>query len=131
MCGLTGFLATETASAEIGVYARRMVNTLAHRGPDDAGDWVGEAAGVAPAPRRVPTGAGPMAAAPMQLGTPGASVPSLAPTPADPAVPSANTTPSLAAPPVAETQPNRTFDNGTPTETNKPCCFPRDVREDR
>jgi hypothetical protein len=56
----------------------------------------------------------------MQLGTPGASVPSLAPTPAYPAVPSANTTPSLAAPPTAETQPNRTFDNGTPTETNKP-----------
>ena len=53
MCGLTGFLATETASAEIGVYARRMVNTLAHRGPDDAGVWVDEDAGVALAHRRL------------------------------------------------------------------------------
>lgn len=53
MCGLTGFLATATASAEIGVYARRMVNTLAHRGPDDSGIWVDNEAGVALAHRRL------------------------------------------------------------------------------
>lgn len=98
----------------------------------------GGGAAIAPAPLSVPTGAvampaapipmpaQPMPAAPMPLGTPGASVPSLAPTPAYPAVPSANTVPSLAAPPAAatqpsgEAQPSRTFENGAPTETNKP-----------
>lgn len=87
--------------------------------------------GGAPAPLAVPSTAVPMPAAPapmppagVPMGAPGASVPSLAPTPAYPAIPSANTVPSLAAPPAGaaqpEASPSKTFENGASTETNKP-----------
>jgi len=45
MCGLTGFLAYGTACPnEAETLARRMADTLRHRGPDDAGVWMDEAA---------------------------------------------------------------------------------------
>ena len=52
MCGITGFLATDSA-ANLESYARRMADSLAHRGPDDVGVWVNEASGVALAHRRL------------------------------------------------------------------------------
>ncbi len=69
MCGLTGFLTTATTSAEIGVYARRMAETLVHRGPDDGGIWIDEKEDVALAHRRLsvldlsPAGRQPMTSA--------------------------------------------------------------------
>jgi asparagine synthase (glutamine-hydrolysing) len=68
MCGLTGFLAAgATWPREAVEVARRMADTLVHRGPDDAGVWTDEAAGVALAHRRLavldlsPAGHQPMA----------------------------------------------------------------------
>jgi asparagine synthase (glutamine-hydrolysing) len=54
MCGLTGFLhpgGFEAESAQ--AIARRMADTLAHRGPDDGDVWVDAVAGVALAHRRL------------------------------------------------------------------------------
>lgn len=52
MCGIAGFL-TISAAANMEAHARRMADSLAHRGPDDIGVWVNEAAGVALAHRRL------------------------------------------------------------------------------
>jgi asparagine synthase (glutamine-hydrolysing) len=48
MCGFAGILTTAGYSGdELADHARRMSNSLAHRGPDDSGVWVDEGAGVA------------------------------------------------------------------------------------
>jgi asparagine synthase (glutamine-hydrolysing) len=52
MCGLAGFLATST-DANLEARARRMSDSLVHRGPDDAGVWADASAGVALAHRRL------------------------------------------------------------------------------
>ncbi len=48
MCGITGYLDTraQAASNEMDVIGAAMASQLAHRGPDDRGIWVDEAAGV-------------------------------------------------------------------------------------
>lgn len=52
MCGLTGFFqASDISNAH--TIALKMAECIAHRGPDDAGVWVDEAAGVALAHRRL------------------------------------------------------------------------------
>ncbi|MFZ5571241.1 MAG: asparagine synthase (glutamine-hydrolyzing) [Thermodesulfobacteriota bacterium] len=53
MCGITGFVATETSRIEYGEILERMARTMAHRGPDDQGVWYDEAAGVGLAHRRL------------------------------------------------------------------------------
>lgn len=53
MCGLTGFWTPDQLSNPLREVARRMADTLVHRGPDDAGVWVDEAAGLALAHRRL------------------------------------------------------------------------------
>jgi asparagine synthase (glutamine-hydrolysing) len=54
MCGICGFWQRDGASAaELRRMAQRMGCQLAHRGPDDTGEWVDEAAGVALAFRRL------------------------------------------------------------------------------
>ncbi|HAZ61070.1 MAG TPA: asparagine synthase (glutamine-hydrolyzing) [Gammaproteobacteria bacterium] len=70
MCGLTGFLSVDGSwPRDAGALARRMADTLMHRGPDDDGIWLDEAAGVALAHRRLaildlsPAGHQPMASA--------------------------------------------------------------------
>ena len=48
MCGLTGFW--QTGGGDVTVLrdqARQMADTLAHRGPDDAGEWVDGRSGLA------------------------------------------------------------------------------------
>jgi len=50
MCGLTGFWGGSHAEARVG---ERMAERIAHRGPDDAGVWVDEAAGLVLAHRRL------------------------------------------------------------------------------
>ena len=68
MCGIAGFL-TRINTDEPFLIATRMANAIVHRGPDDAGAWVDEAAGVALAHRRLaildltPAGAQPMISA--------------------------------------------------------------------
>jgi asparagine synthase (glutamine-hydrolysing) len=51
MCGLTGFWASPKRGHP--AIARNMAQCLSHRGPDDAGVWVDEAAGLALAHRRL------------------------------------------------------------------------------
>ncbi|MBE0435425.1 MAG: asparagine synthase (glutamine-hydrolyzing) [Methylomicrobium sp.] len=51
MCGLTGFWSFDTADSA--VVARSMADTLSHRGPDDAGVWTDNDAGIALAHRRL------------------------------------------------------------------------------
>ena len=71
MCGLTGLIdLTGTASGpELERWARAMADTVAHRGPDDAGVWVDEQAGLALGFRRLsimdlsPAGHQPMVSA--------------------------------------------------------------------
>lgn len=70
MCGLTGFVVTDAAGFTASrAVAEQMAATLTHRGPDDAGVWVDEAAGVALAHRRLaildltPAGHQPMVSA--------------------------------------------------------------------
>lgn len=53
MCGLAGFLAPGWANLGAADAVRRMADTLAHRGPDDAGVWTDDDAGVALAHRRL------------------------------------------------------------------------------
>ncbi len=55
MCGITGFidLARQTPAAELEATVARMAETLYHRGPDDGGTWVDEAAGVSLGFRRL------------------------------------------------------------------------------
>lgn len=67
MCGLSGFFMPAGLAANAGGVARRMADAITHRGPDDAGVWVDEAAGIALAHRRLsildlsPAGHQPMA----------------------------------------------------------------------
>jgi asparagine synthase (glutamine-hydrolysing) len=71
MCGITGFLNTKQRqrSDEMQATIRLMSDTLLHRGPDDEGSWVDEAAQVALGFRRLsiidlsPLGHQPMASA--------------------------------------------------------------------
>jgi asparagine synthase (glutamine-hydrolysing) len=55
MCGIAGFLDTtlRNSSEQLRATAKRMGDTLQHRGPDDAGIWVDATAGVALAHRRL------------------------------------------------------------------------------
>jgi asparagine synthase (glutamine-hydrolysing) len=54
MCGLIGFWQSEAAPAgELSAVVTRMADTLAHRGPDDAGAWTDPAAGLALGFRRL------------------------------------------------------------------------------
>lgn len=55
MCGLTGFidLSRGTSADQLRTRVTAMADTLRHRGPDDAGVWVEEAAGVALGHRRL------------------------------------------------------------------------------
>ena len=54
MCGLTGFWQPSNFSADAAqVVAKKMAERIAHRGPDDSGVWVDEAAGIALAHRRL------------------------------------------------------------------------------
>jgi asparagine synthase (glutamine-hydrolysing) len=54
MCGFAGFLATADQSSDALAYGvRRMIEPLAHRGPDAAGVWVDERAGFALGFRRL------------------------------------------------------------------------------
>jgi asparagine synthase (glutamine-hydrolysing) len=55
MCGIAGFIDTtlQNSSENLHATARRMGETLRHRGPDDAGIWVDASAGVALAHRRL------------------------------------------------------------------------------
>jgi len=52
MCGLTGFLGLGGGDGAAPI-ARRMADTLVHRGPDDAGVWTDAPAGIALAHRRL------------------------------------------------------------------------------
>ena len=55
MCGLTGFidLSHSTSADDLRARVTAMADTLRHRGPDDAGVWVEETAGVALGHRRL------------------------------------------------------------------------------
>lgn len=67
MCGLTGFFSPAHLAENAAEVARRMGDAITHRGPDDAGVWVDEAAGIALSHRRLsildlsPAGHQPMA----------------------------------------------------------------------
>ncbi|MGP1614064.1 MAG: asparagine synthetase B family protein, partial [Pollutimonas bauzanensis] len=52
MCGLTGFYSHDASGARSGI-GSRMADAIAHRGPDDAGVWSDEAAGLTLAHRRL------------------------------------------------------------------------------
>jgi asparagine synthase (glutamine-hydrolysing) len=68
MCGITGILGLHGLDDGEAI-ATRMANAIAHRGPDDAGTWVDESAGIALAHRRLsildlsPAGHQPMTSA--------------------------------------------------------------------
>ena len=68
MCGIAGFRGF-AGLADVRDTATRMANAIAHRGPDDAGVWVDDAAGLALAHRRLsildlsPAGNQPMVSA--------------------------------------------------------------------
>lgn len=47
VCGLAGFVGRPGANSELGRVAAGMAECLRHRGPDDAGAWADEVAGVA------------------------------------------------------------------------------------
>ncbi|MFI4981121.1 MAG: asparagine synthetase B, partial [Nevskiales bacterium] len=55
MCGFTGFLDRGHAlsAAEALAAVERMASAIAHRGPDDAGAWCDEAAGLSLGHRRL------------------------------------------------------------------------------
>lgn len=67
MCGLTGIVAADATRDELAGNVRRMSDALVHRGPDDAGEWIDAASGVALGFRRLavidlsPAGHQPMA----------------------------------------------------------------------
>jgi asparagine synthase (glutamine-hydrolysing) len=70
VCGFTGFLGYDGLNAEVAQRTvTRMADTIMHRGPDDAGVWCDDAAGVALAHRRLsildlsPAGHQPMVSA--------------------------------------------------------------------
>ena len=54
MCGFSGFIQPHGFDFEVaGAIAKRMANTIVHRGPDDEGLWLDRANGVALAHRRL------------------------------------------------------------------------------
>jgi len=53
MCGITGFVSAPAAADELTRAVRGMCGALEHRGPDDAGEWVDAAHGVAIGFRRL------------------------------------------------------------------------------
>lgn len=53
MCGVAGFLFTHKETEDPRGVVSRMAESLRHRGPDDGGSWVDEAAGVALGHRRL------------------------------------------------------------------------------
>lgn len=53
MCGLTGFIERGHSNAELTALAAGMARAIVHRGPDDAGVWADEAAGIALGHRRL------------------------------------------------------------------------------
>ena len=53
MCGIAGFVQTEHLTQGAARTAQRMADAVAHRGPDDAGVWTDEQAGVALGHRRL------------------------------------------------------------------------------
>src|ERR1044071_7892628 len=53
MCGITGFVAAPAAAGELTDAVRGMCDALVHRGPDDAGEWIDAAHGVAIGFRRL------------------------------------------------------------------------------
>lgn len=53
MCGVAGFLFTHRETDDPRGVVSRMAESLRHRGPDDGGSWVDEAAGVALGHRRL------------------------------------------------------------------------------
>ena len=70
MCGLTGFFQINGfAAVTAQVIARKMADSIAHRGPDDTGVWCDETTGIVLAHRRLsivdlsPAGHQPMASA--------------------------------------------------------------------
>jgi asparagine synthase (glutamine-hydrolysing) len=69
MCGLTGFVADASAVDDLVRTVRGMCDAIAHRGPDDSGEWVDAGAGVALGFRRLsiidlsPAGHQPMVSA--------------------------------------------------------------------
>jgi asparagine synthase (glutamine-hydrolysing) len=69
MCGIVGFVSPRGLPEGASSILRQMADRIAHRGPDDAGDWIDEEAGVALAHRRLsildlsPAGHQPMASA--------------------------------------------------------------------
>ncbi|HEY6138550.1 MAG TPA: asparagine synthase (glutamine-hydrolyzing) [Thermoanaerobaculia bacterium] len=69
MCGITGFVSAPAAHDELTRAVRGMCGALEHRGPDDAGEWVDAAHGVAIGFRRLaiidlsPAGHQPMVSA--------------------------------------------------------------------
>ncbi|MFO1173567.1 MAG: asparagine synthase (glutamine-hydrolyzing) [Hyphomicrobiaceae bacterium] len=71
MCGITGFidLKRQTSGPELEATARRMADSMVHRGPDDSGTWADPKAGIAFGFRRLsiidlsPAGHQPMVSA--------------------------------------------------------------------
>src|SRR5436305_339153 len=53
MCGLTGYIASPAPAGEMARTLRGMCDALVHRGPDDSGEWIDAAAGVAVGFRRL------------------------------------------------------------------------------
>jgi asparagine synthase (glutamine-hydrolysing) len=54
MCGLCGYISSARESeAQMADVARRMAQTLVHRGPDDSGEWIAADCGVALSHRRL------------------------------------------------------------------------------
>ncbi|WP_193370325.1 asparagine synthase (glutamine-hydrolyzing) [Pelagibius marinus] len=53
MCGIAGFLGPAGGGADFEALARRMADSLVHRGPDDGGSWADGAAGVGLGHRRL------------------------------------------------------------------------------
>jgi asparagine synthase (glutamine-hydrolysing) len=53
MCGFAGFIDPGRSAGEMRALASSMGDTLVHRGPDDAGTWIDEKAGIALAHRRL------------------------------------------------------------------------------
>lgn len=53
MCGIAGIFRGGSADTDLGPVVDAMAATLAHRGPDDAGRWVDEDAGIALGHRRL------------------------------------------------------------------------------
>ncbi len=53
MCGIAGYLGERARGPQADVVLRRMCDALAHRGPDDEGQWIDAQAGVALGHRRL------------------------------------------------------------------------------